>query len=56
MTVDQVLFGYYIIPRNPGLPLEVVVNPEGNEARSLKRFTSLLSQLHASTLWLTFVL
>ncbi len=37
MMVDQVVFGYYIIPGRPGAPLEVVVNPEGNEARSLKR-------------------
>ena len=38
MTVDQVLFGYYIIPACPGAPLEVVINPEGNAARSLKRY------------------
>ena len=37
MTVNQVLFGYYTIPTRPGAPLEVVVNPEGNDARSLKR-------------------
>ncbi|DBA72591.1 TPA: hypothetical protein ACH3X2_010343 [Trebouxia sp. C0005] len=37
MTVNQVLFGYYIIPTRPGAPLEVMVNPEGNDARSLKR-------------------
>ena len=48
MSVDQVLFGYYIIPRHPGSPLEVVVNPEGNEARSLKRYTALLSLLHCN--------
>lgn len=38
MTIDQVLFGYYIIPACPGAPLEVVINPEGNAARSLKRY------------------
>ena len=38
MTVDQVLFGYYIIPTKPGTPLEVVINPEGNEFRSKKRY------------------
>ena len=37
MTVDQVLFGYYVIPECPGAPLQVVVNPEGNEFRSQAR-------------------
>ncbi len=41
MTVNQVLFGYYTIPTRPGAPLEVVVNPEGNDARRLKRLPRL---------------
>ena len=52
MTVDQVLFGYYVIPDCAGAPLQVVVNPEGNEFRSQARCNAssphLLASMHPS--------
>eukprot|EP00891_Asterochloris_glomerata_P004631 jgi/Astpho2/4631/Aster-x0209 len=36
-TVGQILFAYFQIPSTMDSPLDLVVNPEGNEARSQRR-------------------
>jgi hypothetical protein len=37
MSVGRVLFGYYLIPESASEPIDFTVNPEGQEARSVKR-------------------
>ena len=37
-TVGQILFAYFQIPSTMDSPLDLVVNPEGNEARSQRRW------------------
>ena len=46
-TVGQILFAYFQIPGTMDSPLDLVVNPEGNEARSQQRWATTV-WLHAS--------
>ena len=46
-TVGQILFAYFQIPGTMDSPLDLVVNPEGNEARSQRRWAANV-WLHAS--------
>ncbi len=36
-AVGQVLYGTYAIPPSADQPIDIVINPQGDEARSKKR-------------------
>ena len=45
-AVGQVLYGTYAIPSSSDQPIDIVINPRGDEARSVQRYTAVSSPHH----------